>query len=388
MIRNETLKKEQILNLKRINKKQKINNKKVDKVVKTKKTDKKVTRKKSKKKNNTIKGVIKKIVPGTLALYLGITLMSSSNATNIILNKTQKNIGIITSNIARADTMDEDVSLLDAIEQNENLTREDKDLIDTLEQLIIEDEYLDINQAKRALRTIKINYNVEKPIGVTDSTKARYNEGTNIIDVYESSEKINKDLLRHEIVHSIYVNIFTKFLPDYFSEGMTELLINEYVSELHYDEKTTYPFEVTMVKVLCEMVGSNNVRKTFAKGNMKTIERKVEDIAGTQKTKDFFKTIENIFKKYESGIKISDDEYNKMMNFLDSYFTYTYQEDKDEEKYERYLYYRGILSLINKENSYNSYLDYLNETYTPRYPYFSSELGYNGQNSYTYQYTK
>ena len=63
-------------------------------------------------------------------------------------------------------------------------------------------------------------------------------------------------------------------------------------------------------------------------------------------------------------------------------------EDKDEEKYERYLYYRGILSLINKENSYNSYLDYLNETYTPRYPYFSSELGYNGQNSYTYQYTK
>ena len=42
----------------------------------------------------------------------------------------------------------------------------------------------------------------------------------------------------------------------------------------------------------------------------------------------------------------------------------------------------------NKENSYNSYLDYLNETYTPRYPYFSSELGYNGQNSYTYQYTK
>ena len=170
MIRNETLKKEQISNLKRINKNQKINNKKVDKVVKTKKTDKKVTRKKSKKKNNTIKGVIKKIVPGTLALYLGITLMSSSNATNIILNKTQKNIGIITSNIARADTMDEDVSLLDAIEQNENLTREDKDLIDTLEQLIIEDEYLDINQAKRALRTIKINYNVEKPIGVTDST--------------------------------------------------------------------------------------------------------------------------------------------------------------------------------------------------------------------------
>lgn len=388
MIRKETLKKEQILNLKRINKKQKINNKKVDKVVKTKKTDKRVTRKKSKKKNNTIKGVIKKIVPGTLALYIGITLISSSNATNIILNKTKKNIGIITSNIARADTMDEDVSLLDAIEQNENLTREDKELIDTLEQLIIEDEYLDINQAKRALRTIKINYNVEKPIGVADSTKARYNEGTNIIDVYESSETINKDLLRHEIVHSIYVNIFTKFLPDYFSEGMTELLINEYVSELHYDEKTTYPFEVTIVKVLCEMVGSNNVRKTFAKGNMKTIENKVEDIAGTQRTKDFFKTIENIFKKYESGIKISDDEYNKMMNFLDSYFTYTYQEGKDEEKYERYLYYRGILSLINKENSYNSYLDYLNETYTPRYPYFSSELGYNEQNSYTYQYTK
>lgn len=388
MIRKETLKKEQILNLKRINKKQKINNKKVDKVVKTKKTDKRVTRKKSKKKNNTIKGVIKKIVPGTLALYLGITLISSSNVTNIILNKTKKNIGIITSNIARADTMDEDVSLLDAIEQNENLTREDKDLIDTLEQLIIEDEYLDINQAKRALRTIKINYNVEKPIGVADSTKARYNEGTNIIDVYESSETINKDLLRHEIVHSIYVNIFTKFLPDYFSEGMTELLINEYVSELHYDEKTTYPFEVTMVKVLCEMVGSDNVRKTFAKGNMKTIENKVEDIAGTQRTKDFFKTIENIFKKYESGIKISDDEYNKMMNFLDSYFTYTYQEGKDEEKYERYLYYRGILSLINKENSYNSYLDYLNATYTPRYPYFSSELGYNWQNSYTYQYTK
>ena len=95
MIRNETLKKEQISNLKRINKNQKINNKKVDKVVRTKKTEEKVTRKKSKKKNNTIKGVIKKIVPGTLALYLGITLMSSSNATNIILNKTQKNIGII-----------------------------------------------------------------------------------------------------------------------------------------------------------------------------------------------------------------------------------------------------------------------------------------------------
>ena len=365
MIRKETLKKEQILNLKRINKKQKINNKQVDKVVKTKKTDKRVTRKKSKKKNNTIKGVIKKIVPGTLALYLGITLISSSNATNIILNKTKKNIGIITSNIARADTMDEDVSLLDAIEQNENVTREDKDLIDTLEQLIIEDEYLDINQAKRALRTIKINYNVEKPIGVADSTKARYNEGTNIIDVYESSETINKDLLRHEIVHSIYVNIFTKFLPDYFSEGMTELLINEYVSELHYDEKTTYPFEVIMVKILCEMVGSDNVRKTFAKGNMKTIENKVEDIAGTQRTKDFFKTIENIFKKYESGIKISDDEYNKMMNFLDSYFTYTYQEDKDEEKYERYLYYRGILSLINKENSYNRWIN--TSSYTRRY---------------------
>lgn len=50
MIRNETLKKEQISNLKRINKNQKINNKKVDKVVKTKKTDKKVTRKSLRKK--------------------------------------------------------------------------------------------------------------------------------------------------------------------------------------------------------------------------------------------------------------------------------------------------------------------------------------------------
>lgn len=299
-----------------------------------------------------------RIAPGTIAIFLGISIFNSINSSsdiNINKNNTIPNITI--SNIF--DLKDEkDVDVLSSLNENNNITGEEKNKIRLLSDMIDENPYLDRRQAAHALKKLKIEYNCQRPENLNSTVKATYSNTDYTIRVYDSKESTSDEILLHETVHALFLNYKTVDLPNYFVEGMTELLVNEYISNHPYYEYSTYPYEIMMVKILCELVGEDNVLKTYSTGNMDIIKDKLETIGGTEKTDKFLNNINQIFIDYQAGKTINEVQYNEVLSYLDSYFVYL-NENGNEESYNNYLYFRNIISLINTINPNQEYYNYI-----------------------------
>lgn len=318
-----------------------------------------------------------KVAPGTIALFLGISLLNNING-GARLN-TEYAIQEITTNNLFND--DNDIDVLSSLDYNQNITTEEKNKIYRLQDLINENPYLDKLSAFYALENLKIEYNSPRPSNMKDNVVASYTLDNDTINVYGSMENTTDDVLLHEVVHALFFNKKTINLPQYFREGMTELLVDEYISSNPYIEDISYPFEVNMIKILCELVGEDKVLQAFSLGDMNIIKNELIKNTSEEYTDEFLNNLDNVFISYENDRQIDNDKFNQITSYLDSYFNMI-KENNDTKKYNNYLYYRGIMQLFNSDypiELYNIYID--NYTY-PKEIYFSQKLKNNLANYY------
>ena len=152
---------------------------------------------------------------------------------------------------------------------------EEKDIFYDLINLIIENDYFDEKEAYKRLVSIDILYLKDEYDGFINGS---YSYSDNIIKIYNDSDRTKY----HEAIHSLIYNrdIFKRYSRS-FSEGVTELLRLEYCSlePFIYDE--SYIYEMTFVKLLSEVVGSDVVLNAYSTGDFSLIINKMSLIYGS-----------------------------------------------------------------------------------------------------------
>lgn len=264
--------------------------------------------------------------------------------------------------------------ILVAIINNEHLSKQEKEVIYSLKDLMSENEYLNTLIAKAALSTVKVEYDCPLRSGLEENVLAAYFDIPHKIEVYGPKNYTRDEVLTHEFIHCIYTRTPLTSTPSYFIEGMTELLNNEYISNDHYAELNSYPFEIASVKILCELIGSDNVLKAYSKGNISIIKDNLERIGGTERTENFLTNLNSIFESYEANKDINEEEFKQVITYLDSYFIYLKDNENGLDQYNNYLYYRGIIQCMTSEEPISDYLIYLAENGILNKPYFSEKL--------------
>ena len=270
-------------------------------------------------------------------------------------------------------TVEDNSIVLGAILNNENLEEKEKKLFYKVTDLLEDNPYIDKENAYKNLQDIKIIY---------DPT-ADY--GKNIVGTYLvfKNEIViindNKDntTLFHEIIHSIYSDSQKKNnLPTFFTEGMTELLTDEYFEEKPFVEVSSYPIEIIMVKILCEMVGSDKLLETYAKNDIKVLEDELRNKLGLSAPHELIKAMDNVCAKSKS--KEENDLNRDLNNIQGAFFNYFKDRlEEDPSEYELYLYYQNLLIALKEKSTVdylNDYLKYLNNNGYYVKPYFSKKL--------------
>lgn len=279
----------------------------------------------------------------------------------------------ICAEIASELTIDKRILPLNAVIENNNLVDTDKKIIYKFKNLLLENPYLDTNNVYNSLKTVKI-VNGDKDI--FSNVLGRYHPGNNLIEIFveKAAAKCYKETLQHEIAHCIFYSDNSNYLPTFFKEGITELLINEYFSDKPYAETDSYCFEIIMVKQLCNMIGADKVLKAFSIGDITIISNELSKTMSEEKSNNFLLDLELLFDFYEEHQYLSFDmqeNLTRIIEYLEEFDTKRYC---DLETSGESVYNREILKLLETAMPNFLYYNYLivNGVYIK--PYFSQKL--------------
>lgn len=305
-------------------------------------------------------------------IYSGNNLTISSQEVEEIVTNLEEVLGVSISE----DSYDS-YCLLNAIYDNPNLSDSEKDVFYKVISLIEDNPYIDKEHAYSSLLNVDVLYK-RRPIGIENNIEGMYIHKYESIGIFENDP--DNRVLIHEIIHCIFANVDTEDLPDYFSEGVTELLANEYFSDKPFVELMNYPFEIAMVKMLCEVTSPDVVLQAYSTGDMNVIAEDIArytgDIDGAKKALDM---VDYTMRRFKGELR-EDEEYiedkNEIINGYIPLFRAIIEHKYAPEDHSRvsYFYNEILIANIFGDDPYNDYVDDLVEFGADYKVYFSSEL--------------
>lgn len=286
---------------------------------------------------------------------------------------------LVSETIGEEITVDNNSILLDAVIENENLSESEKEFIYSYKDLLEDNPYLDKANAYNNLKKLDIKYDENADYG-KDVMGVYINTDNEITIIEDTSEK---ETISHEVIHCIYSHKYIKRLPRFFNEGTTELLTNEYFSKNPFKETKSYPYEVTMVKILCEIVGEDKVLEAYSKEDITIVEEELRNKTNISEPKEIIERMESTSEALQNDKKIDEEKVQDIIAFLDRYYE---KIDSDSIEYEMYLYNRNIISGLYDKTPNVKYICNLVENGYYIKAYFSNKLKEKYNNPYHVDY--
>lgn len=258
--------------------------------------------------------------------------------------------------------------MLYSIFENSSLSSYEKNTFYGYYSLILDNPYLNREEAYRSLSKVKVDY-TERDSSVAENVLGEYEFGDYTIHIYDKD--YTNSVLLHEGIHCMFTNSRTAGLPTYFTEGMTELLVNEYFSYDPFYEGVHYPYEVAYVKMLNELVGSDVVLKAFSTGDFNLIYNAVQKNNYTPYSAyKILNTYENAFfcADKKSLCPYSHEEQINAYNYIGEIAKAA---GKDSAEFR---YFHELSYSVLEENPAEYYVKYLVEHGVLEKAYFSSDL--------------
>lgn len=262
------------------------------------------------------------------------------------------------------------------LDNNYKISNEDKEFFKTIEPYFKEnEEYFDMSMVKRNLTDLKINYDeseIDKYNGYYQSSEDKIVICTS--DHMDNSLKTQKTLL-HELTHAIS-NTGYGGENLALTEGLTEMMSCEYLEVYTND----YPKEQTYARIMCELVGQENVRKSFFQGDIDMLAESLSKNCGTKDDAlKFLSLIEdesiNVKITKESNIKQDVIDANKTLDeirpMIDNYIK-TYYESKTNSKLEENDLMQAYMDSLRNTNNFNNHEDTIHMHVVKSY--FNSKL--------------
>lgn len=263
--------------------------------------------------------------------------------------------------------------LLNAIYCNKNLSDDEKAFCIKYLELFDDNPYLDKDRVYHSLLNLDIS-NKNRPPYYDKNVEGVYIDDLKSIGIFVDDE--DDTVKAHELIHCICAN--DGELPRFFSEGMTELLTNEYFTENHFLELDNYSFEVIAVKMLCDATSSDTVLKAFTLGDMSYI---YESLASSYGTPDDAKKVISILdesfsfrnNEEEGEFKYTvEDITNSLFSYLNGVVFNKYEEGSAERA--SFFYNEILLLNLFEGKPLTSLMDDLEEYGVLCNVYFSSKL--------------
>ena len=295
--------------------------------------------------------------------YQVTSLVMDSDDVDEMVRRLEDSFGVTVSE----DNKDE-LLMLYSIFDNSNLSATEKNTFYGYYSIILDNPYLNREEAYRSLSKVKVDYS-DRDSSVAENVQGEYEFNGYTIHVYDKT--YTNSVLLHEGVHCLFTNKNTAGLPTYFNEGMTELLVNEYFSFDPFYEGVHYPYEVAYVKMLSELVGSDTVLKAFSTGDFSLISNAVQKYNNTPfSTYKIFNIYEQAFfcEDKKDVCPYSSDDAVKAYEYLG---TIAKSAGKDTPEFK---YFYELSGSIFKDNSPEYYANYMIEHGVLEKAYFSSDL--------------
>ncbi len=304
-------------------------------------------------------------------LFCGKDLSISSSELSGIVSSLENELGVTIP-----EEYKDEYALLYAVMENNCLTDSEKQVFYNFIDVIKDNPYLDREEAYRSLRNVDVLYKC-RPYMYDKSIQGVYAYKYESIGIFEKDE--DNKILIHEGLHAIFCNEKTDGLPEYFKEGMTELLVNEYFEAKPFLELENYPLEIAGVKMLCEITSPEVVLEAFSCGDMDIIAKDMAKITGDiEVAREALKSFEYSFLKNKG--ELPDDKkdltYEQLANECIPVFRGIVSAKYEESDRRRisYFYNEILVGNIFYPNTYDSYVDDLVEFGTDHKAYFSSKL--------------
>lgn len=286
---------------------------------------------------------------------------------------------LVSETVGEEITINNNSIVLDAVIENENLTESEKEFIYSYKNLLEDNPYLDKTNAYNNLKKLDIIYDKNADYG--KDVMGVYINTDNEITIIEDTPE--KGTISHEVIHCIYSHRYIKRLPRFFNEGMTEILANEYFSKNPFKETTSYPYEITMVKILCEIVGEDKVLEAYSKEDMTIVEEELRNKTNISEPKEIIERMESTTTALQNNEKIDAEKVRDIIVFLDRYYENI---DNNSIEYEMYLYNKNIVKGLYDKTPNIKYICNIVENGYYIKPYFSEELKDKYNNPYHIDY--
>ena len=277
----------------------------------------------------------------TYNIYSGRKLTISKKEQNNIIKNIEKKY-----NIKVKEKEKSSIIFFDSIERNKKLTAEEKEDFYGLVDLIEDNPYID----KESAYTNLLNLDIKHKDNLGEEGLSGYWD-ENDIYIENSNPYWEHYVFFHEAIHAIHNNSTSR--PNFIYEGMTELLASEYMAK----PNMTYDEYIDLVKMLCEIVGSDTVLKSYSTNDMSYIYDEMAKIGGEpidaqELIFDIDYLTENIAQKELSSKKKSD--LKSKLYELRKYYLKKYNRDNVEIDEEDLFdnYYRSLIKNIDGNYSY------------------------------------
>lgn len=304
-------------------------------------------------------------------LFCGSNLSISSGELNKIVSSLESELGITIP-----DEYKDEYALLYAVKENDCLTDSEKQVFYSFIDIIKDNPYLDREAAYKSLRNVDVLYKC-RPYTYDKNIQGVYAYKYESIGIFEKDE--DNSILIHEGLHAIFCNEKTEGLPEYFKEGMTELLVNEYFSDKPFLELENYPLEIAGVKMLCEVTSPEVVLEAFSCGDMDIIAKDMSTITGDiEVAREALKYFEYAYLKNKGDLPDDKKDLsyeviaNKCIPVFRGIVSAKYEES--DRRRVSYFYNEILVGNIFYPDTYDNYVDDLVEFGTDHKGYFSSKL--------------
>lgn len=305
-------------------------------------------------------------------LFSGNSITISEDEQNRIMADLEEEFGIDV-----CEGYEDEYCLLNAIMTNPDLNDSEKQCFSKCIEVVKDNPYLNKEAAYKALLNVDVCYK-KRPYWLENDVKGIYVPDKHCIGIFDGGE--DNMVLSHELIHCLFSSEQTAKLPEYFKEGMTQLLTKEYFSEHPFVEITTYPFEVLAVKMLCDVTSADTVLKAYSLGDMSIIAEEIAKVTGdldsATKSLDMLEYTMRFFNNdlEEDEITITNREeilstfMPTFINCVDSKYS------RDDIAHKAFYYNVLYFANIFNEDPYNDYVRTIEEYGGIKRAYFSSEL--------------
>lgn len=295
-------------------------------------------------------------------IYNDRTLTITEEEKEALMNSLESELGYDV-----AAEKEDDYLLLSAIMENNNLSEDEKAYFYDFGEMFYENPYLDREKAYHNLKNVSINYNATRDYNEW-YVSGSYDYKNNEIKIFDDSEAVRG----HEIIHCIF-NVRPEHLDNYFIEGMTELLYNEYFEDIPFVEVNSYPFEISAVKMLCDVCGSDVVLKAYSESSMKPIIDELANYSSREDAKHNLDLLNDVFVvRSDNQVVTHYTDYDDMLDYLEKILINKYGEGGFEHN--SFKYNKSLFMNLFYDNSLDRYLDIIENTGIGTKAYFSNKL--------------